>query len=76
MAYVACMCVHTGVLREWLTEVAGSLFDPSLGLFRLCEGDQRALHISAAGWHQLELMRFAGRIIGGRAGGLVRDEGD
>ncbi|EFJ46838.1 hypothetical protein VOLCADRAFT_92719 [Volvox carteri f. nagariensis] len=55
-----------GVLREWLTEIASSVFDPNAGLFRLCEGDVRALHLSAAGSQQddqLELLRFAGRII-------------
>ncbi|GLI61744.1 hypothetical protein VaNZ11_004164 [Volvox africanus] len=56
-----------GVLREWLTEIAALLFDPNAGLFRLCEGDARALHVSPAGSQQedqLELLRFAGRILG------------
>lgn len=56
------------MLREWLTEVSSLLFDPNAGLFRLCEGDVRALHPCAAGAHQdnhLELMEFAGRILGG-----------
>ncbi|GIM10496.1 hypothetical protein Vretimale_14037, partial [Volvox reticuliferus] len=56
-----------GVLREWLTEIASLVFDPNAGLFRLCEGDARALHVSPAGSQQedqLELLRFAGRILG------------
>ncbi|KAG2493587.1 hypothetical protein HYH03_008106 [Edaphochlamys debaryana] len=57
-----------GVLREWLTEVAGALFDPNAGLFRLAEGDVRCLHLAPEGGaaqdSHLELLTFAGRIIG------------
>ncbi|GFR50871.1 hypothetical protein Agub_g13159 [Astrephomene gubernaculifera] len=57
-----------GVLREWLTEVASAVFDPNAGLFRMAEGDVRCLHLCAAGCTQgeqhLELLTFAGRIMG------------
>ncbi|GLC44848.1 hypothetical protein PLESTB_001207700 [Pleodorina starrii] len=61
------MAYGDGVLREWLTEISAALFDPNAGLFRLCEGDVRALHLCPAGCqqdNQLELLGVAGRVIG------------